>query len=848
MGERSFINVYSAERDVITHVYVEDGVRKVEKVRFKPFCGTDSREETGWSDVFGRPVKPRTFDSISDFNMWKRDNAGMIEVYGDMQPSYQFIAANYPKARGPVFLQKQGMNIFNLDIEVYCKRGFPKPEQAAHPINAITIQDMVRNKYTLFAYKNYKPKQKNVEFIHCDDEKDLLERFLKYLNDNPPDVFTGWNITSFDIPYIVHRLQSQISSNAHLRLSPVRKISVRKETDLNGTEVQRYGIVGVVDYDYKALYEKFTFNPRESYSLDYIAKFELGEEKLKFKEEHEDLAELYDQNPELFFDYNIKDVELVYNLDRTLRYIDLGFTITYMAKCLPEDVYGTVKIWDAFLYNELLALRKLCPPGRTNHKQEFPGGYVKDPVKGLHRWVKVYDVASSYPNQIRSYNMSTETIIDERMLPPELIAIREKFGTIEDCLDQERLAEAGIGDVLRKYDVAMAPNGHFFRTDIDGFIPEIVARVFQQRKDAKKEIKAIKAKIKEAPNDEIKHELEEELAAKDALQMALKIAMNSLYGAMSNVWFRYFDIRMASAITMGGQVCVRGVSDYVEKKFPMINNLASDTDSIFLNLEPIVKKRFGQQVPDKKTVTEFLLKFSDQMLQPCIDAFFTELSQNLNMKKLTIGMEPECISDVCLFIAKKKYAMKQMWVEGDWYLDKTKLKVKGIEIVRTSTPQFCRDKLKRAVELIFETESNEELIRFIGEVKDQFKELPFEKVAFPRGCNGLAKYATADKGVPIQVRAALLYNRLLKQMKIDDLYKPISEGDKIKFAYVRQPNPIGTDVIATFEKLPKEIADKIMVDYDLQFEKTFLSPLDKIFEAIDWHFVQKQTSLESFFS
>lgn len=834
---KNYLYVGETERDVVTHIYVEDGVRKVEKVRFKPFVGVETSKETGWKDIHNRNLQPRTFDCISDLRKWKKENDGVIDVYGDMPIQYQFIAANY---RGKIEIDKRGMNIYNFDIEVISEFGFPKPEDAAHPISAITIQEMVTNKYTSFAYKPLKRiPDGDVTFIQCADERDLFNRFLKFLQDNPAGIFTGWNTKFFDIPYIVHRGQKIVGNAAISRISPLGKLTKHENQDTYGNISITYTVHGVADYDYKELYDKFNFEPRESYSLDFIAKVELGEEKLKFKENHEDLWSLYHNDFETYMQYNVRDVELVYLLDQKLGFINLALTMAYKAKCQLEDIYGTVKIWDSMLYNELLDRKMFCPVGTAHQKQEYPGGYVENPKVGMHKWVMVFDVASSYPNSIVSYNMSPETLVDDGYLPDELLDLRAKYiqkeWDVTPFLDQDKLKADGLGEKLAAFDVCMAPNGHFFRTDIEGFIPEVVYRLFNERKAIKKEMKERKKAGATA----------EELASLDANQQAIKISMNSLYGAMANVYFRYYDIRMASGITMAGQTSVRGVTQHIEKRVPLLKNIYNDTDSCFVTMEAALAKRFPNGVPDLKTATEFCVKMSEQVIEPTIAEFFEMLKVNLNLRRLTLTMEAECVSDICFFLAKKKYAMHQTWVEGTWYLDKDKLKIKGIEIVRTSTPQFCRDALKKCVGLIFSTGAKDEVIAYVKEAEKQFNELPFQAVAFPRGCNGLEKYAGQEKGVPIHVRAALLYNRKLQEMNLSDSYKKISEGDKIKFAYVKMPNRFQTDVIAAFDKLPEEFG--LEVDRKAQWEKTFVSPISSIMDALGWQLDAKQTSLEDFF-
>lgn len=834
-----YTSVIQSGRDTIYHRYIDDkGIRRTKTVHFKPFLGLEApKSNKGFKTMFGRPVETKIFDSISDMQRWKKDNKDMFDIHGDINPVYQFIALNYP---GQVLPQKDKMVIFNIDIEVYCTKGFPDPEEAKWPIVTFTIQDMVSKKFYVFGDKHYVNEREDVEYIHCEDETDLLQRVIIFFKSMVPDIITGWYIDGFDIPYFVHRIQSVLGPNYVKKLSPIGKVTQHTKNDFN-SERTTYTIEGTQIWDYKELYLKFTFDPREQYTLDYIAKFELGEGKLDFKSgETRSLAELYDTDYQTFVDYNIQDCQCVYDIDDKMRYIDLGLRVSYMAKCQFKDVFGTVGIWDAYLYNALLERKIFAPPRGDNRKVPFPGGWVEDPKRGLKRWTMVFDIASSYPNSIISYNMSPETIVDYHKVPKELREVADKFGSDEGCLDVDRLVEEAM-PLLQKYNLCMAPNGHFFRTDIDGFIPVVVDYVFNERVKMKNEIKALK---KERQTRKVK----DQIAGLDAAQLAVKVMMNSLYGALSNEWFRYFDMRMASGITAAGRVSVKGSAAYLEKHIPGMQNMYTDTDSIFLDLFPYVAKRFDNlQKIEPKRVHDFLMMMNDQVIEPKLAEFFDKLGKGLNFRRNTLTMEFESLSDFSLFLEKKKYVMKLVNMEGTEIWDETKLKIKGIEIVRTSTPQYCRDKLKEVIVKIFDTMDEAEVHKFVKEIRKEFNELPPEQLAFPRGVNMLNKYRGVSKGIPIACRAAFLYNDKLREYKIHEKYREVHEGDKIKFAYIKQPNAFGSDVIGFLDSFPKEWETVIQLDTDTMWEKAFEAPLEKIFGCLNWDIQNKTASLESFF-
>jgi DNA polymerase elongation subunit (family B) len=281
-------------------------------------------------------------------------------------------------------------------------------------------------------------------------------------------------------------------------------------------------------------------------------------------------------------------------------------------------------------------------------------------------------------------------------------------------------------------------------------------------------------------------------------------------------------------------------------------------NSIFLNLSNIVKNRYGDKEPDKETIAKFLVKYHEKIIEPKIEEFFNKLNKNLNMFAFSLEMEYEGLSSAVIFVEKKKYCMAQVYSDGKWYLDKPKMKIKGIEVVRTSTPFCVREKIRETLDLIFETGDNKLLIAFIEKFRKEFYKMSFEEVAMPRGVNfygnrtdkrtGVTNrilYELGTKGLPINVRAAYIFNKALKDFKLEKKYPPIENGDKIRYAYIKQPNYLHSEIVGCSDKLPKELKDKFQIDYPKMFDKTFMSPLEKIFSTID--FKTEESGLDDFF-
>ena len=497
---KSYINVYQKDKDTLVHSYVENGIRKVEDVHYQPILGVLKSKLDGskseYHTIFNEPLTVNRFDSMSDAQQAKKSEEK--DIYGDMQYPCMFITENYSGRLTP---QKEYWNIYNIDIETYDIDkigGFPKPEKAEHQIVLITFQNMVTNVYYVFGLKEYTPTKKNVRYFKCNDELHLLRSIIDFFNRQKIDVITGWNLEGFDIPYIVNRITKLLGEDFAKRLSPINKI-IKQEKMLNKKSQYVYNIVGIINWDYLTLYKKFTFDNRESYALNYIASYELGKEKLKYQEEYGNLNTLYEENYELFVNYNIMDCTLVYEIDIKIKFIDIAISYTHSMFCIPDGIFGTLQPWDSLIYHELYHSNILIPPTSKHDNEEYLGGYVKDPQRGMHKWISICDIVSSYPNQMISFNMSPETIVSDDIVlkTPELNNIKRKYASIESCIDISELKS--ITPILQNHNMTFTCNGQFFNRETQGFIPKLVEEAFNNRLDVKRQISKLK--------DE-KHELE----------------------------------------------------------------------------------------------------------------------------------------------------------------------------------------------------------------------------------------------------------------------------------------------------------------------------------------------------
>ena len=537
-----------------------------------------------------------------------------------------------------------------------------------------------------------------------------------------------------------------------------------------------------------------------------------------------------------YIEYNIVDVELVDRLEDKMKLIELALTMAYDAKVNYADVFYQVRMWDTIIYNYLKKRNIVIPPKNKSQKNEkYAGAYVKEPIPGKYDWVVSFDLNSLYPHLIMQYNISPETLLEER----------HPTATVDRILDEE------INFELYK-DNAVCANGAMFRKDVRGFLPELMEKMYGDRVIFKKRMLQAKQEYEKTPTKA----LEKEIARCNNIQMAKKISLNSAYGAIGNQYFRYYKLANAEAITLSGQVSIRWIeskmNQYLNKLLSTTDEdyvIASDTDSIYLNLGPLVDKFFASKSGDKVAIVGLLDKICEDKFEPYIDKCYSDLASYVSAYDQKMQMKRENIADRGIWTAKKRYILNVWDSEGVRY-DEAKLKMMGIEAVKSSTPAPCRKMIKDALKLMM-TGTEEDVIHYIDKCREDFKKLPPEQISFPRSVSDVVKYKSSSdiysKGTPIHCRGALLFNHYIKQNKLDNKYSLIQNGEKIKFCYLKKPNIIHENIISFIQDFPTELGLDKYIDYDLQFEKSFLEPMKAILDAIGWN-VEKTVNLELFFS
>jgi len=832
---RFYTNVQMVGDHFLVRGY-ENGRHFATREKFYPTLFLPSNKKTKYKTLEGdyvESVEPGTVRDCRDF-ISRYEGVDNFKVYGNDRYIYQYISEMYPEEE--IKFDTSKIKISTIDIEVASENGFPDVESAAEEVLLITVQDYNTKQIRTWGRGTFNNTQKNVTYKGFRTEYELLNDFINWwmIEENTPEVVTGWNSELYDMPYLVRRIDRILGEKLKKRMSPWGLVTER-ETVIMGRKQISYDVGGVTQLDYLNLYKKFTYKAQESYRLDYIASVELGQKKLDHSE-FDTFKDFYTNGWQKFVEYNIIDVELVDRMEDKMKLIELAITMAYDAKVNYNDVFFQVRMWDAIIYNYLKKRDIVIPPKeRSDKDSKYAGAYVKEPIPGKYDWVVSFDLNSLYPHLIMQYNISPETLQDTRH--PSV--------TVDKILNEELTFE------MYK-DNAVCANGAMYRKDVRGFLPELMEKIYKDRTIYKKKMLKAKQDYEKTPSKS----LEKEIARCNNIQMARKIQLNSAYGAIGNQYFRYYKLANAEAITLSGQVSIRWIENKMNGFLNKILQtegedyvIASDTDSIYLNLGPLVDKFLSNKSDDKNAVVSLLDKICQDKLEPFIEQSYQNLANYVQAYEQKMIMKRENIAERGIWTAKKRYILNVWNSEGVQYSE-PKLKMMGIEAVKSSTPAPCRQMIKDGLKLMMNgTEEN--VIDFIDKCRKDFKNLPPEEIAFPRSVSDVVKYKSHSdiyvKGTPIHCRGALLFNHYIKENKLTNKYSLINNGEKIKFIYLKKPNIIRENVISFIQDFPTELNLDKYIDYDLQFEKSFVEPLKSILDAIGWN-VEKTVNLELFFA
>lgn len=833
-----YTNVYRYGKNIL-YRGVKDGKRVHGKAAFSPtmFVKDTSLVGSDWKSLNGDCLKPIKFSCMHDAKEFiqQYEDVHGFDIFGMEKFEYQYLIEHFPNE---VKYNLNQMNIVIVDIETTVERGEIDVKNTPETILLISLQRKSDKRVVTFGLGPYSGYSRDdypadVSYYQFKDEASLLKAFVQYWSGNYPDIVSGWNTDFFDMPYLANRINKVLGEDWLKRLSPWGLVR-QKTVTIKGEDVDVWDFVGITQLDYLVLYKKFSFTPQESYSLDNVSYEELGAKKLKHNGSFKDF---YTNHWDDFVTYNIRDCQLVDLMDSKFKFIELCIQIAYMAKCNIQDVFSPVKTWDVFIYSQLHTRKIAIPKYKDRVGGTIEGAYVKDPKVGMYGWNVSFDFAALYPSIIRQWNMSPETMVEERFH----LVVSDFVNQTDAFLEAAEYAKAN--------GYTLAANGTMYRKDHKGIIPQLMEYCLVGRKVAKNEMLSLEQKY----NDTKDESLVPVIAALDGKQMALKILANSGYGAMANVGFRYFCLAMAEAITLTGQAS----NMHLEKSFNVyFTNLIGvdedyviycDTDSNYVNLGRFVDKFCSGKSEDQ--IVDFLRK-CDPQFQKIINKSVSTVYDMCNCYDKVMSSKREAISSKGFWTAKKRYALKVHDSEGVSY-NPPKIKVTGLDLVKTSTPSAIRKKLKDSLNIIFD-HGEIKLREYVSGVKTEFTRMNPEDVAFPRGVSDIDKWVEHNgsfkRGCPIHVRAALVYNKALNGKGLEDKHHRLSNGDKLRFIYLKLPNPLRENVVGfpATDILPDEFGVHSYIDWELQFDKVFMSPMRGITDAIGWT-LEERSSLDEFF-
>ncbi len=824
---------------------LNNGRRVKQKIEYSPTLYFPTNKNTEWRSLQGDVLEPKSFGSIREAKEFikRYEEVQNFKMFGNTRLEYAYIADTQ---KGVIDWDIKDLDIAIIDIEVGSENGFPDPATASEPVTAVAVKRL-NKRLSVYGCGDFDNTRDDVDYVKCQDEYTLLKTFLMDWEANTPDIMSGWNIKFFDIPYLHNRMQRILGPDLTKKLSPWGGLAEREKI-IKGKKQTTYEILGVSCLDYIELYRWYApaGKSQESYKLDHIASVELGTNKLDYSE-YDNLHQLYKLNYQKFIEYNIKDVELIVDLEDKLKLIELAVTLAYDTKTNFEDVFAQTRMWDSLINCYLLEQKIIVPPKERKDKESaFEGAYVKEPQVGKHDWVASFDLNSLYPHLLIQYNISPETIIEPHEYTLEMRRI------ISDGVNVDKMLDMKV-DTSKLEGVTLTPNGQYFTTRKQGFLPKMMEEMYEDRKKFKKLMIKAQQDYQVETDKKKKAELEKLIARYNNLQLAKKVSLNSAYGALGSQYFRFYDLRQALAVTQAGQLSIR----WIEKKLNLFMNkllktekdyvIASDTDSIYLRLGELVDKVYKEKT-DTNSIITFMDKVCEDKIQPFIDESYQELADYVHAHSQKMQMKREALADKGLWTAKKRYALNVYNNEGVVYKE-PKLKVMGLEMVKSSTPSVIREKMKKVLNLMM-MGTEEDVHKFVANFRDEFNRLPPEDISSPRGCNGIAQYSDSvtlyKKGTPIHVKGAILYNFHLKRLGLENKYPMIQEGEKLKFAYLKMPNPVKDMVISFPQRLPKELDLQEFIDYDVQFDKAFLEPIRVVLDCMGWK-TEKQNSIEDFF-
>lgn len=776
----------------------------------------------------------------------KASNPGEdTRLFENISTTQQFLVDQYWQQNDtPEFSQFPIKTVF-VDIETYSPDKFPEPSLAEDTINVITVYDSIKKKFFSWGLGEYRSRAEDVEYINCKTERELLGGFVKYITSDHPDIISGWNSELFDIPYLVNRITKIVGEEAARSLSPINVIYSREVVSQFGKYNTRWHFKGVSCVDYLDVYKKFSQGLRESYKLDAIAEFELGDKKVDYGQTN--LANLADTDWELFVDYNIQDVRLLVKMEEKLKYLELLRMLAYIGLTPFENAMGTLSVITGAAVTTARRNDKIIPtfdrePGNA---AKYEGAYVGEPVRGFQDYIVSFDVNSLYPNIMISLNLSPETKMASFTVDGDMVNVSKIKG------NSNTLSKKNFVQVIRDQNLSISKAKILFSQDKQGIFPSIVDNFYKERAKIRREMNKLKRILHDLdPDDPKRPDIEDKINKHHIKQFTIKIFINTVYGYFGNKHSPMGDVDISRSITLTGQAIIKqsnkilseyfkskGITDKELQKTPCV--IYNDTDSVYITIKPLVDKLSLRFKTKAGRVTKEIHNLVDDIethLNKEIKAWGTNV---LNSSDCRFVFKRESICDVGLFLQKKRYILHVLDDEG---IPVNKFKYTGVEVARTTMPKAIKPYVKKIIETMLITKDFNETNNVLNEAYDKFKSLPLEDIAFVMGisryktesdsgvCDGFNTY----KGMPIHVKGAYYYNLLIDRHNLTNKYESIGSGDKVRYFYVKQPNKYGIKTMAYKYYFPQEFRDILLPDTELMFSKIIYSVVERLYDSVNW--------------
>lgn len=935
----SYSNVYFHRKRSIMHYWEFNEKGEKEHKSCPAPLYFYSRDENGdFKTIYGDKVKKIECDTWGEFKQKIENYKNMgISVYEtDVPIETKFIVQEYLGKQ----LELPNFDIHFMDIEVHSEEGFPDPENADYPITIIATWSTKDNKFYIFSEREFDDSfiEEDHQVFIFDSEEELLKSYIKFTATTHPDIISGWNSNGFDIPYIINRTRNLLGENWVKRISPIGVIKDR-EYHITETKTQtRYEIGGISCLDMLEVYKNYTFSEKENYRLGYIASIEIGATKLEYEGT---IVDLY-ADWQKYVEYNIQDTRLLRQLEDKLGYIKMLINFCYGCRVPFEHFDRTTRVLDGAFISELAKEGVVLPDVNRGLKDvKYPGGFVKDPIRGMHEWIISFDATSLYPSIMMNWNISPETkvgVINQRYLrqihrglmgnleyikdekdkkkrvdldetcydnlkfkvdkdeiggqidgysvtkviqlvkEKSMKVINEWGGVhslmnekvvkeIQKCLvgeefeerefeyDDEEWCVSQMAKYLKDNNYCLACNGVIYRQDFQGVIPRFVENWFNQRKNYKKLMLDAKDKVSKAKNEKEKEEWKGKAQLYDLLQLNFKILINSVYGYLGTVYSRLYDFDNCVAVCINGQnitkTTANTLDNFFERKFNIKDVVIyGDTDSVYLGYNKVFEKiKIPKDTDEPEEINKIIEKYiSDDNNPKCIESVTTNVIQKA-MESLTqercncsdnkIFFKREAVARNGIFLERKRYVA---WVLNDEGVSVNKLKVTGVEIVRSSTPIIVQKFLKEIVFDMLKKNNKEYTRKQVSDARDKFMSASPEEIAKPTGIKTYDKYVSRmeggdNKGVPSQVKAAFIYNNIInKDRNLKQKYEEIFEGDKMKLLYMKKDSVWRNESFGFKDKWVTELEVEHLIDREKQMEVVFVNPLLPFYHIMNWDF------------